>query len=176
MEPKTRTELVLKAMHILAWVAFIAFMVKAGVILVTYVISCIIPEGAKNLYEGLNLYDLRQNNFQYYTWSISFLLVLPILKSYISFLVIKALSKFSLKNPFSMEVARTLEDISFVAFGTWVVTMLSNAYVTWLMKITGKVYGNWLSGEFILMVGLVFIVSQVLKRGAEIQSETGLRV
>jgi hypothetical protein len=75
-----------------------------------------------------------------------------------------------------MEVARRLEKISFVALGTWVVTLLSNVYSSLLMKITGKLYGTWLSTEFIFMVGLLFIIATVFKRGVEIQSENELTV
>lgn len=171
-----RTGQVLKIMHIVAWAAFIGFAIEAGAILISYAVSCVNPEGAKNLYKGLNLYNLRQVNFWHYTQYVSLLLALPIMKSWVSFLVMKTLSKFNLKNPFTSEVARRLEKISYVAFGTWLVTMASNVYISWLLKTTGKLYGNWLSGEFIFMVGLVFIFSQVFKRGVEIQSENDLTV
>jgi len=176
IKTKTRTEQILTVMHILAWVAFIGLMVEAGAILVSYGVSCVNPEAAKNLYSGLNLYNLRQINFWHYTLSVSFMVALSILKSLVSLQVIKTLSKFNLKNPFTMEVASRLEKISYVAFTTWLVTMLSNVHTWWLMKITGELHGNWISGEFIFMVGLVFIISQVFKRGVEIQSENELTV
>ena len=178
MKLKTQrsSEQLLKIMPILAWVVFIGFMVEAGAILFSYTVSCINPEGAKNLYNGLNLYDLRQFSFWYYTGFVFFMVALPLMKSWVSFLVIKTLSKFNLKNPFTMEVARRLEKISFVTLGTWFVTLLSNVYTSLLMKITGKLYGNWLSTEFIFMVGLLFIISTVFKRGVEIQSENELTV
>lgn len=176
IKAKTRTEQILIVMHILAWVAFIGFMVEAGAILVSYGVSCVNPEGAQNLYRGLNLYNLRQYNFWHYTLYASFMVALSILKSLVSLQVIKTLSKFNLKNPFTMEVARRLEKISYVAFATWLVTMLSNVHTWWLMKITRELHGNWISGEFIFMVGLVFIFSQVFKRAVEIQSENELTV
>ena len=176
VKAKTRTEQILTIMPILAWVAFIGFMIEAGAILFSYVLSSVSPETAKNLYRGLDLYNLRQFNFWYYTQTVSFMICLSILKSFVSYLVIGALSKFNLKNPFTIEVANKLEKISYYAFGTWLVTMLSNAHAAWLLKITGQLHGNWISGEFIFMVGLVFIVAQVFKRGVEIQSENELTV
>ncbi len=176
MKKRTRKEVFLRIMLVLTWVGFLAYLVEAGGILVSYVISCINPEGAKNIYNGLNLYDLRQNYFHQYTLSISFLAVLPILKAYISYLVIKTLSKFNMKNPFNSEVSSRLEEISYVSFETWVVTILSNLHIIWLLKITGKTYGNMLSGEFIFLVGLLFIIAQALKRGVEIQPENGLPI
>jgi Protein of unknown function (DUF2975) len=173
---QTRTEQFLIVMNILAWVAFVGFAIEAGAVLVSYAISCANPEAAKHLYRELNLYDLRQFNFWYYSLYVAFMVVLSIMRSWISFLVIKILSKFSLRDPFTMEVVRRLEKISYFAFAIWVVTMLSNAYTSWLIKISGKLYGNQISGEFIFMVGLVFIIAQVFKHGVEIQSENDLTV
>jgi hypothetical protein len=176
MKAKTRTIQILMVMPILAWVAFVGFMIEGGAILFSYGMSCVNPDAAKNLYRGLDLYTLKEFNFWYYTQSVSFMVALPLMKAYVSYLVVRALSKFNLKNPFTIEVATKLEQISYFAFGTWLITMLYNAHTAWLLKTTGELYGNWISGEFIFMVGLVFIMSQVFKRGVEIQSENELTV
>jgi hypothetical protein len=173
---QTRTEQVLKVMTILAWVAFVGFAIEAGAILTSYIVSCVNPQAAKNLYKGLDLYNLSQFNFGYYTLSVCFLVALPIMKSLVSFQVIKTLSKFNLQNPFTMEVANRLEKISFVLFETWLLVMVSNVYTGFLLKITGTLNGSWLSGEFIALVSLVYLISQVFKRGVEIQSENELTV
>jgi ABC-type uncharacterized transport system fused permease/ATPase subunit len=176
IKAQTRTQQVLTVMLILAWIVFIGFMIQAGAILFSYGLSFVNPGAAKDLYRGLNLFNLRQFNFGYYTLAVSFLAALSVMKSWISFLVIKILTKFSLQNPFTVEVAGRLENISYMALGIWLVTMLSNAYTGWLLKRTGELHGNWLSGEFIFMVGLVFIISKVFRRGVEIQSENDLTI
>ena len=173
---KTRTEHILTITHILAWVAFIGFMIAGGGLLVTYGISYGNPEAARDLFMDLDLYDLRQFDFWYYTNTISFMVALSVMKSYICYLVIKTMSAFNMRNPFTAEVASKLETISYVAFGTWVVGILSNANTRWLMKKTGTLYGDLVSVEFIWVVALVFIISQVFKRGVEIQTENDLTV
>ena len=173
---RTKTHEGLAAMQILAWIVFIGYLIEAGAILISYGVSFVNPIAAKNLYLGLNLYNLRQLSFWQYSLAVSFLVALPVMKAYIAFLVIKTLSKFNMKNPFTPEVAHKLEKISFVAFGTWCVTMLSNAYTSWLIKKTGQLYGSLLSGEFIFMVGLVYIMARIFKRGVEIQSENDLTI
>ena len=176
IKAKTRTEQILTVMHILAWVAFIGFLIEAGAILVSYGVSCVNPEAANNLYKGLNLYNLRQFNFWHYTLSVSFMVALSCMKAFVSFLAIKTLSKVNLVNPFKIEVALILERISYVLFGTWLVAMLKSAHTSWLVKITGELHGSWASGEFIFMAALVFIISQIFKRGVEIQSENDLTI
>jgi hypothetical protein len=176
LKVKTRTEQILTVMHILSWVAFIGLMIVAGAILTTYVVSLFNPEAARNMYKGMDLYDLKQFSFWHYTATVSFMIALSCMKAFIAYLAIKTISKVNLKNPFTIEVAHILERISSVLLGTWVITMLSNAHTTWLMHKTGVLHGMWATGEFIFMAGLVFIISQVFKRGVEIQSENDLTV
>ena len=173
---KTRTEQILMVMRILAWVAFVGYLIEAGSILVSYGVSIVNPDAAKDLYRGINFYNLRAFNGWHYTLAVSFMIAISIMNSYVWFLVIKISSKISLENPFKMEVAQGLERISYVLLGTWIVGMISSGHTAWLMKITGEVFGDWSSGEFIFMAALVFIISQIFKRGVEIQSENDLTV
>jgi len=173
---KTRTEQILIVMYILAWVAFIGYNIQAGVFLITYGVGLVNPGAATDLYQGLNLYELMQYNFWHYTLSVSFLAAIPMMKAYVSFLAIKALSVVNLVNPFTTAVAERLEKISYVMLGTWVVAMLSNAHTSWLLKKTGELQGDWISGDSIFAAGIVFIMAQVFKRGVEIQSENDLTV
>ena len=98
------------------------------------------------------------------------------MKAFVFFLAIKILSKVKLVNPFKIEVARILESIVYVLLGTWFIAMLTNAHTSWLLKKTGELHGDWVATEFIFMAGLVFIISQVFKRGVEIQSENDLTI
>ena len=173
---KTRTEQLLTVMRILAWVAFVGFLISAGAVLVSYGVSIINPDASRKLYRGLDLYALRQYNFWHYTLSVSLMATVSILKALVWLLVIKTLSELTLANPFKAEVAQKLERISYLLFGTWVMAMTEDAHRGWLMNITGEVYGEWASGEYIFMAGLVFIISQIFKRGVELQSENELTV
>lgn len=176
METKTRTERILKLMKIVAWIAFICFMVEGGAMITSFLVSCINSEGAKKMYKGLNFYDLKQFSFWHYTVHIYFLILLSVLKAYVWFLVMKILSDINLTNPFKWEVANRLEKIGYVLFITWLVAVSNGAHTDWLQKATGVQYGNEPMGEYLFMAGLVFIISQVFKRGIEIQSENELTV
>jgi len=98
------------------------------------------------------------------------------MKAWISYLVIKTLSSFNIRNPFTAEVASSMENISYFSIGIWIVTLICNAQTRWLMKRTGELFGSILSLEFIFVTGLVFIIAQVFRRGVEIQSENDLTV
>ena len=68
----------------------------------------------------------------------------------------------------NFEVARKLETISCVLLGLWIVSVLYNAYGVWLVKRTGIVQQTLATEEVIFIAGLVFIISQIFKRGVEI--------
>ena len=171
-----KTNSILQVMHVLAWIVFIGLMIQAGAILVSYGVSTVNPEGAKNLYKGLNLYNLRQFDFWHYTGAVSGMVALLGLKAYIAYLVVKVLSKIKLANPFTMEVSKILEQISYFILGLWVLTMLFDAHMAWLSKKVVGMQENMVSGEFIFFAAVVFVFSQIFKKGVELQSETELTV
>jgi hypothetical protein len=173
---KTKTEQILAVMNVLAWLAFIGLAIQAGAIMVSYGVSTVNPEGAKNLYKGLNLYNVRQFNFWHYTVMVAFMVGLCVLKAYIAYLVIKILSKIKLASPFTVEVSAMMERISYYIFSLWLTAMVYDAYLTWLAKQLTGLEGNFVSGEFIFLAGLVFVIAQIFKKGVEIQSENELTV
>lgn len=173
---KTRTEQILKVMHVVAWIVVIGLVAEAGAILISYSVSYFNSEGAKNLYMGLNLYKLRELNFWYYTQYVSFLIALPLMKAFMVFLVTKTLSKVNLQNPFTMEVANILKRISYVLVEIWVVSIISSSHSKWLLNVTGEQLLAKPEGSFLFVAGLVFIISQIFKRGVELQSENELTV
>jgi len=173
---KTRTEKVLIVMHIVAWLAFVGFAIEAGAILTSYIVSCINPAASAHMYKQLNLDSLMQFSFLHYSMQVFFLFLIPLIKAYIWYLVIKIASGFDIKNPFTSQVTLKLEKISFLLLGTWIVFLMNAEHSAWLLSETGKQYGSEITGDSIFMAGLVFIISQVFKRGVEIQSEHELTI
>ena len=173
---KSRTEQILTVMNILVWVAFIALMIKGGIILFSYVMTVFNPNAANNFYAELNLSALQQFSFWHYTILVAFLIAVPLLQSYIAYLVIKVLGKVKLANPFTFDVSTLMEKISQVILATWIVVLVYDLYITWLMKKVAGLQLAYISGEFIFLAGVVFVIAQIFKKGVEIQSENELTV
>lgn len=176
MKTKTRTEQILNVMRVLTWLAFIGYSIEAGTVLVSYVISYFNPEGSRDFYKGVDLFDLREVSFWFYTQVMSFMVVVSVMKAYVFFLVIKIFTKIDLNDPFKMDFALRLEKISYVLFGLSIVGMISRGHTGYLLDVTGVEYGLKFTGEFLFMAGLIFIISQIFKRGVELQSENDLTV
>jgi len=173
---KTQTEHILIFMKVLAWIAFFSFIVTAGILMFSYISSVWNPESAENIHEGLNLFQLRQENFFLYSVLMTSQFIMYILKAIVWWMVVKLILKIKLANPFTIEVAHRLEIISYFLFAIWVLSVTSAGFVAWLGEKAGSLNDSWNHGQFLFMAGLVFIISQIFKRGVEIQSENELTV
>ena len=176
IKAKTRTEQILIVMNILAWFALIGFIIEAGAMTYSYAVSLFIDEGARNLYNGLDLFELRGFNFWHYTLSVSYRVAIRIMQAYTAWLVIKCLMNVKLENPFTVDVARQIEKISHFMLATWVVAMAHNLHAYWVSNIFHGFIPKWISGEFIFAAALLYVVAQIFKRGVEIQTESELTV
>lgn len=100
------------------------------------------------------------------------------LKSTVWYLVVDLLQKLRLQSPFTMLVTEKLEKIAYLLLAIWVI-----------MSLIGKTYSHYLveyikiespvitSGdEYLFISGMVYIISQIFKRGVEIQEENELTV
>lgn len=178
---KSKTTQTLLIIHIIAWIIFIGLCIKTGAILCSVFVSFIInPEGAKNLYLGLDLSALYHFDIGHYIGMVSFIIVIAFLKAYIFYLVIRIFLKINLVNPFSKEISLLISGIGDTALGMGILTLLANSYYRWLEKkgMALPDLGSYLdgAGEFLMLGGIIFIIAQVYKKGIEIQTENDLTI
>jgi uncharacterized membrane protein YjgN (DUF898 family) len=173
---KTKTQQILTVMKILAWMAFFGFMIKAGAYVFSTISSFWNPDSAANIYQGLNLLELRQDSVGLFIALMLGLLIMTALKAIVWWMIAKLIDKIRMENPFTMDVAHQLEYISYSIFTIWVLSVTGGGFVAWLGDKAGNLNDSWNNGEFLFMAGLVYIISQIFKRGVEIQSENDLTV
>ena len=125
---KTKTASILATLNVLSWIAYIGISIKCGAIIFTYILSLFNQQVAKDLYQGLNLYDLMQDSFVNYSLFIGISTGLLAIKAYVAQLVIQVLSKINLKSPFELEVAQLMEKISLMILVLWVLSLGASIY------------------------------------------------
>jgi hypothetical protein len=178
----TKTERVLAVMRVLTWIGFIGLLIDAGAMLTVYCIAVIrgsAPTGS-----------LARPAFSWFFWnytryntmldvSIAFLLALAltVAKVFLFYILIKILSKVQLRKPFTLEIVRRIEQISLILLVAAAIVLTNDAHIGW----TNNEYGldipqDGTVAEYLFMAGLIFIISQVLKRGVELQAEHDLTV
>ena len=176
---KTKTETILIVSKILALLGAIWYSILCGSQMLSLVASFINPDWAKRTYEvDLNIFRIREHSISFYVYAMCLTIVVSALKALIWFVVFGLLSKLKLQTPFSMEVEKKLERIAYLLLGVWIVgSIFWKIYLYYLSGATGmQLPASKIEDEYLFMAGIIFIISQVFKRGIEIQEENQLTV
>jgi len=175
---KTKTEKILMGLKVLAWLAMFGYAVQFGSQLISFGVSFYNAEAAKTIYgTSLNLYDLHEYNLLYFIHVMAFVIALSAMNATVWYSMIRMLSNLNLKNPFSKGVATLLEKTGIQLLAIWVVSVTGEQWVHWVAKSSGLDIGRLHAvNEYLFIAGIVYIISQVFKRGIEIQEENQLTV
>lgn len=99
------------------------------------------------------------------------------MNGYVWYRIARMLTNFNLKEPFSRGVARTLEEVGIQLLGIWTVSIIAEQSISWISKNSGIHLERFHAvNEYLFIAGIVYIISQVFKRGIEIQEENELTV
>jgi len=176
---KTRTEIILVVLKVLAFMGFIKYSIDCGAQLTNFVASFINPDWAKRTYEvNLDIFNIREKSIAYYSYAMCLTIAVSALKATIWYVVFALQTKLKLQSPFSMEVQKKLESIAYLLLGVWLVgSIFWKIYAHYLTQDTGiQLPANNTGDEYLFMAGIVYIISQIFKRGIEIEEENQLTV
>jgi hypothetical protein len=176
---KTKTETILMVSKFIALLGGIWYSILCGSQVLTFVASFINPNWAKHTYEeDLNIFSIREHSISFYVYAMSLVIAVSALKALIWYVVFDLLSKLKLQTPFSMEVEKKLERIAYLLLTVWLVGgIFWKIYIHYLSKAMDIYPLTYTSGdEYLFMAGIIYIVSQIFKRGIEIQEENQLTV
>jgi Protein of unknown function (DUF2975) len=176
---RIKTETILTVSKFLALAGGVGFSIIWGSQLTTLVASFINPEWAKRTYEvDLNLFSIREKSMGYYAFAMSLGILVAFLKALVWYVVFKLLSNLKLQAPFSMETEKKLERIAYLLLAIWIVsTIFWKTCIYYVSADTGiRLAANNNGSEYLFMAGMIYIISQVFKRGIEIQEENQLTV
>lgn len=173
----TTDSTILKIMNVLFGIAFIGLCIKTGAILISFIVSHFVnSEGAKDLYQGLNLFDLYSYDKLHYTFTVSLLLVLTGLKAYIAYLVIKFFMKFKLSKPFGNDLTDLFLKISYTALEAGVLALIASGYSKGISKKGIPIPIDWSGSEILFFAGVIYLLALVYKKGTDLQMENDLTV
>jgi len=169
---KSNTEHLLKAINFLAWVVCIGLLLKAGVMIGSFILSATgTSVTAKET--GLDLSAYKEDGFIHYFLIVNYKIFIIIIQAYIAFLLTRLLSNSNISQPFNTVVVGLMEKISYAILGVWLITMIHNLHLGLLEQKIGMGTSE-ISGEFIILSGIVYAIAQMFKRGVEIQNENKL--
>jgi len=175
-----KNDFMLQALNVVSWIIFIGLCIEAGALLFNFILTLFKPIATQNIYNGLNLSEMYENQFPHFLGVMSFVVVLSILKAYLFYLVVKIFMKLNLVKPFTVEIAGLIEKISFEAFAIAFVSIIAHQYTKRLIQAgyeVGIVENYWNdTAAFLMMAAIIYVISRIFSKGIELQNETDLTV
>jgi hypothetical protein len=176
---KIKTETILTISKFLALAGGVWYSIIWGSQLTTLIASFINPEWAKRTYEvNMQLFSIRAQSVWFYVYAMCLNIAVAALKALIWYIVYELLSKLKLQTPFSMEVEKKLERLAYLLLGVWIISSIFwKIYLYYLNQATGIQLPAVNPGdEYLFIACIMYIISQIFKRGIEIQEENDLTV
>ncbi|WP_162558734.1 DUF2975 domain-containing protein [Robertkochia solimangrovi] len=174
---KPTTQKILTVLRIFSWVLFFSFCIKAGALLISFIVSLLSNHAASvNLYSGFDLTELLKFSKWHYVVMNIAIIILIALKANLFFRVTRLFSSINLENPFSDRVATLITSISHIALQVGVVGVIIGIYAKWLLKKGPLFSYEGDNSEYLFLAAIVFIIAQIFKRGIELQTENDLTV
>ena len=178
---KSKPKPILKFFHVLSWIIFIGLCARTGAILYSFFVSLFMnTEAAKNLYAGLNLSSLFTYDRGQYTAVVLLIAFVSALKAYVFYLVIRIFMKINFVHPFSETISALFSRIGYIALFIGILSIIGMSYCNRLGQkgVDFPDLNHFIGAgiEHLLFAGVIVFISQVFKRGIEIQSENELTV
>jgi Protein of unknown function (DUF2975) len=176
---KKRTETILLVSRILAFMGFVGYSIVCGGQIVDFGASFINPEWARHTYQvDLNILQIREHSQGYFICAMLIQIAVSMLKASIWYVIFDLLSKLKMQKPFSIEVEKKLEKIAALLLAAWLMSSIFwKIFLHYLSNETGiQLSPRVVEDEYLFMAGIIYIISQVFKRGIEIEEENQLTV
>jgi hypothetical protein len=176
---KTKSTYILKILHIIAWVVFLGLCIKAGALLYSFWVSMHLNEiAAKNLYMGLNLFELKAvDDLAYQTLVLSIVAII-IAQALLFYTVIQIFRKINFISPFDESISKLIKKMAFCSLIIGLISVFSIAYSEQISN-SGMQYPHLSEhigqgNTFLFFSGILYFIYQLFLRGIELQKENDL--
>lgn len=163
---KIPSELILKGVRLFAWIIFVWMLVKAGGIIMGYGASFNNPEGATDLYRGLDLSRYANASFLHYSIIVLYLIFFSLLQAYFALFVTRLLSVANLENSNTKTVSSILEKMKSIAIMIVIVSIIHNIHVEVLARFA-EIEANSIAWSHIFAVAVVYVLTLGYKQSID---------
>lgn len=182
---KIGTKQMLNVLLVVVWIIFAGLCIEAGSFLVNAFFALVNPSVLKHLWlwKEVDLSGLLGFDRVYFFIITMSMAIVTILKACLFYLIIKILyeKKVNITQPFSEESGRFMASISYVSLIIGFFSTVAVKQIEWLVKqgvnMPDIQYLKLGGADVWLFMGVILLViTQVFKRGIEMQSENELTV
>ena len=180
---KTQTEKILNILRVIAWIGYVGSLVIATVFGIFIIYFSILPDAEFTKYTYISDTKLSFKTLQNdYLGRLIFYYILHFIKIYFMIKIWKlakdALTNININNPFSSKTSIILEKIAHLVIVLGVINFVIVQYVFVLDGlVTDHIKYNFSPDlTYIFGIGLIYLISQIFKRGVELQEENKLTI
>ncbi len=175
-----RIDIVFTILHIIVWLIFVGLSIEAGGLIVNFIVSVFKPEFVGRLYQKLDISKMYEQNQWAFFSMYGFVLFISVLKALLFYHLIELLNKLDVSKPFSSYVAGKIKSFAYYTLSIGIISLIARQLANNLLYYgyeTDKLNQFWEDGPaFTLMAAVVYVISQIFKRGVELQNENDLTV
>ena len=172
----TKTVRLLKFMRIVSWVIFVGLLIQTGTYLVKYLLNLAEPDKAILTFDRIDVSAILEYSFMDYSVQVLMAVASFGINALIWYQLIKVFSELDINNPFGIDLVKKLEMISYILAGSAAISFFYNMHTEIIMLHIDGFYGLEVPNTSILIAVVVYIISQIFRRGVEIQNENKLTV
>lgn len=178
---KTKSTYVLKILDVIAWVVFLGLCIKAGALLYSFYVSMHLNEiAAKNLYMGLNLFELKAVNEVGYAALVIGIVAIIIAQALLFYTVIQIFRKINFISPFHESISKLIKKMALYSVIIGILSVFAMAYseqfgdkgmfFPHLSEHIGQ------GSAFLFFGGILYFIYQLFLRGIALQQENELTI
>jgi hypothetical protein len=174
---------ILKVLHVFSWIIFIGLSIETGGIIFNTIYAMYNPVVARHFWNGADLSAVYEADKVRFLTQAFFMTIVAMFKATIFWLIIKLFQdkKFNLARPFSSGATSVVFNISYLCLGAGIFSIWGSKHIEWLQG-QGIVMPNadilHISGGdvWLFMAIVLFVIGQVFRKGAELQTENDFTV
>lgn len=171
---------ILKFLNVVAWILFIGLCIEAGSFIFNAFFTFFINTMNASY---LRLEHLYQFDAGYYGVIVTLMIIVAVLKALLFYIILKLLmdKTASFGQPFTKKVKESVKHIGYLALGIGLFCIWGKNYSVWLIEqgvqmptIEGLSMGG--GDVWLFMAVFLFIMTHLLKRAIELQTENELTI
>lgn len=183
MEIKITTKQMLKVLTIISWVIFLGLCVETGGVIFNTIFALFINPANASYFWGIDLSSLYDFDMGHFLVITLYMIITSVMKALMFYLIVKVSQeeKIDLAQPFNQSLVRLISNAAYLTIGIGLFSHMGVKYVEWLITKgieMPAIHSLNLEGADIwLFMGVaLLVISQIFKRGIEIQDEHELTV
>lgn len=174
---KQKIPFVFHLMYVIFWIVFIGLSIKAGVLVVSFIVSLAVSaQAASDLYMGLDLSELHNFDKYHYIAIMVLAIILSMLKASIAMMAVRVATGFNIDKPFNTVTTHMISGISRLALFTGILAIIAQEYIKWLSEKSISVPLDMGGQEILFFAGVIYMLAKIFEKGVELQSENELTV